>query len=178
MAGRSAADAIRNYKSDLELAFGCLEGFAKIEFAAPRHRTGAECSWILTGPGDFDGVELPEFGGRFEASQRLRIVECDPREYGGRIRLTTTAYDYSLSGANGRELWSMHWHPNAPNSAVTYPHIHLRPQFGRAHLATSRLLVEHAIHWAIECGAPAHFDDWRNRLQHTISRHRAERGWS
>ena len=29
--------------------------------------------------------------------------------------LQTTAYDYSLSGANGRELWSMHWHPNAPN---------------------------------------------------------------
>lgn len=75
----------------------------------------------------------------------------------------------------------MHWHPDSENSEVAYPHMHLRDMLGRdAHLATSRLLVEHAIHWAIEGGATPRYDRavWQDKLQETIRRHVGESSWS
>jgi hypothetical protein len=121
------------------------------------------------------GITLPGCGLRFEASQTLRIERCDPAKYQGKVRLRTVAYDYSVSEPGQGELWAMHWHPNSQNSEVDHPHMHLRNLLGRdAHLATSRLLVEHAIHWAIEGGATSRYDDWQKRLQQTIQRYLGE----
>jgi hypothetical protein len=78
------------------------------------------------------------------------------------------------------ELWAMHWHPETPNSDVVYPHIHLRRLFGEAHLATGRLLVEHAIYWVIGAGATTRYDEreWHEKLQKTIRKHEEERNWA
>jgi hypothetical protein len=183
VAGKSAKQAVANYRADLEDAFRCLKApFAQIAFLAPDHRIGALCSWLLQGPGeDEDGIELPGCPGtRFEASQTLEIVQCDPAKYGGRVRLTTRSYDYSVSEPGKGELWAMHWHPSSPNSDVDYPHVHLRSLLGRnAHLATGRMLVEHAIHWAIEGGATPRYDPgWQDELQKTILRYLGESSWS
>ena len=113
--------------------------------------------------------------------QPLSGLECNPAKYGGKVRLTTPDYDYSVSDPGKGELWAMHWHPNSEQSKVDYPHIHLRRLFsGDAHLATSRLLVEHAIHWAIEGGATPRYDPetWPAKLQETIRRYLGESSWS
>ncbi|BBZ11589.1 hypothetical protein BST20_22410 [Mycobacterium branderi] len=182
MAGRNVGDAVANYRADLQRAFRCLNAFVRVDFLAPDHSIGAKCSWLLLGPGEYVGIELPGCPGtRFEASQTLEIVECDPAKYGGRVRLTTRSYDYSVGEPGKGELWAMHWHPDSQESDVDYPHIHLRRLFGPgAHLATSRLLVEHAIHWAIEGGATPRYESgkWQTELQETILNHMGESTWS
>jgi hypothetical protein len=179
VAGRNADEAIRDYKTGLTSAFNCLKCYSKLEFTAPRRARGGDpCSWILVGPGSDEGIQLPGIGGRLEASQRLRIVEREGQPRESKFGLTTTGYDYSMTDADGRELWCMHWHPETPNSDIAYPHIHLRQLFGGAHLATGRLLVEHAIHWAIEAGATWRYEDWHERLRETIKKHEQERQWS
>lgn len=94
------------------------------------------------------------------------------------MRLQTKNYDYSFDDASGRELWAFHWHPHSQNSDVSYPHVHLRAQFEKAHLATGRLAIEHAIHWAIECGATARSSDWKEKLDKTLMKYHQERSWS
>ena len=178
MAGRNAHDAIEKYKVDLESAFRCLTCYSRLEFRVnPGRVVGTNCSWILFGSGQQEGIELPGVG-RFEASQSLEIIECDEQQYGGKARLTTTLYDYSLTDPNGQEVWCMHWHPYTKNSKADYPHIHLRQYYGGAHLATSRLLVEHAIHWLIEAGAKTRYPrKWRKKLKETIDKYEGERRW-
>jgi len=178
VAGRTVNEAIANYKDDLQSAFRCLDCFSRIEFAAPNHREGERCSWFLGGPGPEIGIELPGIGGRLEAAQTLTIIKREGQPADKRFGLTTNLYNYSMTEPNGREIWAMHWHPEAPGS-VAYPHIHL-PRWldGRPHLATSRLLVEHALHWTIEAGATPRYPDWYNQLKKTIVKHEKERNWS
>lgn len=179
MAGRTINEAIANYKDDLQSAFRCLNCFSRIEFTASNHREGERCAWFLSGPGGEIGIELPGIGGRLEAAQTLTIIKRDGQPADKRFGLTTNLYNYSMTEPSGREIWSMHWHPEALRS-VAYPHIHLSSWLdGRPHLATSRLLVEHAIHWAIAAGTTARYEDtWHEKLQETIRKHEEERNWS
>jgi hypothetical protein len=175
--GRTAALAIRDYKADLESAFSCLKCFSKLEFNPREPAVGEPFSWMLVAGSEI-GIELPGLrGNRLEASQTLTVVERPEQPSIRRFGLTTSRYDYSMSDEKG-ELWAMHWHPETPNSDVVYPHIHLRQLFGDVHLATGRLLVEHAIHWAIAAGATARYDNWHEKLQETIRKHEEERNWS
>ncbi|SHS37243.1 Uncharacterised protein [Mycobacteroides abscessus subsp. abscessus] len=139
------------------------------------------CSWILTGSGRDEGIELPGCRGHvLEASQALEIVQCDPKRYGGPVRLSTRRYDYSVKEPGVGEIWAMHWHPGS-DQGVDYPHMHIRRLFERTHhLATSRLLIEHAIHWAIEGGAKPRYerDEWQARLQATVLRHIGSSEWA
>jgi hypothetical protein len=139
VAGRNVNEALDNYHDDLRHAFRCLKTFSRVEFVTPSRTIGATCSWLLIEQSDDVGITLPGCGLRFEASQTLRIEQCDAAMYYGNVRLRTVAYDYSVSEPGQGELWAMHWHPDSQNSQVDYPHMHLRNLLGRgAHLATSR----------------------------------------
>ena len=85
VAGRNPDDAVRTFKAELEAAFKCLACYSKIEFVPGRKAIGGECAWLLVGEGGSIGIELPGIGGRFHASQTLKIEECDPGKYGGRV---------------------------------------------------------------------------------------------
>ncbi|TEA06285.1 hypothetical protein [Mycobacteroides salmoniphilum] len=181
MAGKDASQAIETYRADLRQAFKCLDVHTRVEFQAPDRGLGAMCSWIVAGSGRAEGIELP--GGQgyvLEASQSLQIVACDPERYGGPVRLSTRRYDYSVSEPRVGEIWAMHWHPGT-DQQIDYPHMHIRRLFERTHhLATSRLLVEHAIHWAIEGGAKSRYEreEWQSKLQATVLRHIGSSEWS
>jgi len=126
---------------------------------------------------DGSGMVLPRVG-VLNARQRFRVVECDPDKHDtteGLLRVTTLAYDYEMKDDTNSWLWRMHWHPTG-NSAATHPHVHLPTMAG--HLATPRMLIEHAVKWAHEFGATMRRDDWENVLALSEANHVLYRSWS
>jgi hypothetical protein len=175
--GRNPKQAIDEYKTELETAFGCLEGFCRINFLKGDWSVGSTCTWALTGNAD-EGMILEDCGGLiFTATQSLTITPCDTSDSGGKVRLETSAYQYRLIAPDRSEHWVMHWQPETPHGRkYPFPHLHMPPR-ARAHLITGRMLVEHAIHWAIEYGARPHTDNWPDILASTRAKHVAERSW-
>lgn len=66
-------------------------------------------------------VRLRDAALRFNFSQYFRIVWSNTA-----YKIKTEAYTYEIEDENsGHELFAFHWEPNAPNSKILFPHMHL-----------------------------------------------------
>lgn len=120
----------------------------------------------------------------FYAAMSWRLIEDDRDGYGP-YRVTATRYDYSLTTAEGAELWALHWHPDG-KSDVTYPHAHIGDRVldseatltSKAHLPTGRMTFESAVRWVIEFGGAPAVNDWEDRLALAEAPHLLYRSWT
>jgi hypothetical protein len=98
-------------------------------------------------------------------------------------RVSSRAYHYELTTADGRQLLRYDWHPTG-RSAVTRPHVHLRRHaapidLSRAHVPTGRVSPEAVVRFAIEeLGVPALRSDWRTVLDEAERSFVESRTWA
>jgi hypothetical protein len=98
------------------------------------------------------------------------IIE-DESAAGGPFRVTTKAYQHSLSTPSGAEVVGYHWHPSGRSHELR-PHVHigsgqLRDEAvlkNKAHVMTGRCSIEQVIRTAIQLGALPVCPDWSERL--------------
>jgi hypothetical protein len=100
-----------------------------------------------------DGVQL-------RLRHQYRFVEDDNASAAERWHVSTVAYDYRMSRADGSELLSWHWHPETGQQA---PHMHVArgPVPRKVHLPTSRVSIESVIRLLLaDLGVKARRADW------------------
>jgi hypothetical protein len=182
--GGSPYHAVAAFLAPIQQAVSCL-GPCKVTVSSNGRnpRVGQGCAWSLN---DGAGIELRTSA---HAAQRLLfdaamywVVIEDAREGYGPYRVSTLGYDYSMSWADGREMWAMHWHPKRV-SEEQRPHVHLAPALlskeapDLEHLVTPRMTFKNAVRWAIEFGATPAVDDWDSRLTLAETPHLLYRSW-
>ncbi len=182
MAGRNAQEAVRNYRAPLQEAVGCVTEPILLLSKRGGYRIGEEYSLILR---EGDPVQL--FGtSRIAVSiaQYFRVVEDERPDYGP-VRVTTTAYYYTIVDGNDREVLTYHWHPDAPQSRTPYPHLQLehgamvgRPELRGSHIPTGRVALEDFLRLLIEVfSVPPKKDNWDHILGLTKRRFDLYKSW-
>jgi hypothetical protein len=102
------------------------------------------------------------------------LVNEATQQPGHRWRARLTGYQYSLEGADVREIVAYHWHP-AGRSRVVLPHLHLgagagalRPELVKGHLPSGLVTPIAVLRLALEQFAVrARRADWSDVLQQT-----------
>lgn len=173
MPGDSPQQAVDAFLEPIQRAVACLGPGKIVVSPGGRHAPNVIHAWTLC---PTEGMPLRGLG-TLTATMNYEIVAVDPaRHEGGRWRVSTRSYAYTLTLADGTEDWAMHWHP-VGYSPVTTPHFHFRQRRPRGHFASERHTFEMAVRWCIELGATPARPDWDVVLAETEAIHRLWRTW-
>lgn len=166
MFGRTPYEAVQNFRSALQRAISCVTPAVIIARGSGYH-PGSEHTMIL---GDTESVKLP--GADVALTMKLLARVQERGGHSGEWRVTTTAYSYTLSEPEGREIIVYHFHPGR-RSPVEFAHLHLeagarvtRAELQKAHIPTGFVEPEHVIWLSIrEFGARPRRNDWEEVLR-------------
>lgn len=180
MAGRTPALAVHAFVDPLQRALSCITD-QPVTVAGGYHPS-PEPHTLTLARGEPVGLR-GDARLSLTIAHQYRVREDEgPR---GPWRVSTAAYRYTLSDAEGREILAYHWHP-WPGMRVTWPHLHLeagaqvgRQDLARAHLPTGRVAIEDVLALAIaELGVRPLRADWREVLDESLEGFRLWRTWA
>jgi hypothetical protein len=170
--GDSPYQAVEAFLEPLQRALSCLGSCKIITSPGGKQQISKVHAWNIN---SWAGLTLPRIG-VFRAVMHYEIVLSDA-QHEGTWRVTTRAYAYGLTTADGQELWSLHWHP-VGQSPVTFPHAHLPALNAQGHFPTERMTLEQSVRWCIESGATPARTDWEPVLAETEGIHKLYRTWA
>ena len=176
---KSAEDAIRLTKADLQRAVSCV---TDVQLAADRLEG--------TGPTGLVAVTFRGVAARAKVAEKLWIsisMNLEPArdsDGGRQWRTHTRRYSYSVFATEtGRtEYLSYDFHPPA---GVSWPHVHINGKadwlprgMRKRHLATGRMTVEHFVTFLIdEFGVEPRRRTWERDLKRNLDIFRNRRTW-
>lgn len=158
MAGESPAQAIDNFKNDLQMALGCLTAGRLSIPATKSYTTGFEYVVALQRGEDVE-LKGPNRISLF-ATQRFTVVETSDEERGP-FKVRTTNYVYAIKYRD-EEILNYHWTPDVTDGQRTYPHLHIgrsvvsrdcpvkADDFSHLHIPTGRVSIESIVRLLIE----------------------------
>ena len=160
--GRSAAEAVNNYRRGIQRLVSCVTD-SVVDVAGGYHISAVPHTLAVNG-----GDPIPLRGSSrlmVSLQQTYRIVESDPPRKTHRVEVA--AYNYAIYDSEIREILVYHWHPHG-RSAISTPHLHLQQgaQVGRsevqgAHLPTGSVLLTSFLRLLIvDLGVQARRSEW------------------
>jgi hypothetical protein len=173
VAGRTANEAVKRFSAPIQRALTC---FADGRVSADSSNPADE------GVLSFNKAEYVKLNGpgrvRISIGMRYRIV---PNEDQDKARLPwkvhTTSYAYSLHDARDKPIVDYHWHPHLTPD-ILFPHLHIDSLPKRVHFSTGRVLIEHVLRLAVECGAqPLNPDNWKRTLRDNLRNFEKSATW-
>ena len=111
-----------------------------------------------------------------------RIVEAKGEH--GPVKVTTTAYYYSIENKDKKELVAYHWHPEG--TSIPFPHIHVGKgviedkvhTLQEKHFPTGRIALEQVLALAVEeFGVRPIKPEWKAILGETLARFEKWKTW-
>ena len=175
MAGRTPADAFREFRGLIQEAIACFAHTRVTGSSQKPNEPG-----ILT-INNGQPLSLQSDGQQIDitCSISYKIHEAGTQGL-TQWRVSTLGYIHTVT-LNGALAVEFHWHPD-DGSNVWYPHIHSRlagpgRERGGIHIPSGRVLIEDVLIFAHERGAVALKDDWEAVVSRIKKRVAAESTW-
>lgn len=148
MPGKTPNEAFDAYAKPLKAVLGCItrETLLKRTVAKSEDENGFPLQefFFVKNP-----VRLRDSALTFNFSQYFRVVWKNTA-----FKVKTESYTYEIEDeTSGHELFAFHWEPNAPNSKILFPHMHIGFVLkdeklrldNKAHIPTGRVSVEDVV---------------------------------
>jgi hypothetical protein len=176
--GKNPQQAVRNFLLPIERSTACL---TTARITATGHDPAKQPHALTVNGGQPVAVTLEddhavEFNVAID--QNYRVIETGNDQDPWKVH--TTKYVYSLTGADGAEIFSYHWHPGiGPN----FPHMHVKATQNasvlKAHFRTGRVSLEHFI-WVLltDFGIRARKQGWKKILRASQEAFERGRTWA
>lgn len=181
MPGKTRNEAFEAYARPLKSALGCItrETLLRRTISKSEDRDGFPLQefFFVNNP-----VRLKNTGLAFNFSQYFRVAWHDPG-----YKIATKAYTYEIEDEqSGHELFAFHWEPEAPNSKITIPHMHIGFALrhatlrinNRAHIPAGRVPVEDVVYFLVtELGVAPLNSDWDRTIRESRRAFMDNKSW-
>lgn len=175
MAGRTPADAFREFRESIQRAIAC---FAHTGVTGTSQKPG-DIGILTVNRGKPLSLSATGCQIQVTCSISYTLRQTSPKQPGS-WRVSTVGYVHSVY-LDEELAVEFHWHPD-DGSNIWYPHIHPRlagsgRDRGGMHIPSGRVLVEDVLTFAHERGAVPLKDEWENIVSRNKERVAQEATW-
>lgn len=181
MPGKTPNEVFDAYAKPLKAVLGCITRETLLRRTIPGHENEngfpLQEFFFVKNPVRLRGAALV-----FNFSQYFRVVWRNTA-----YKVKTESYTYEIEDEeSGHELLAFHWEPNAPNSKILFPHMHIGFALkdeslrinNKAHIPTGRVPVEDVVSFLIsELGIAPLSPEWEKTIREKRHAFMSKKSW-